>query len=588
LLRAFADRHLKAFASSAAILAADETERTTTVTGEINAALRDVPVRLSFIDANTDDIATFASLMCPGRASAIELPAAERREQLRQDCRMWATHEMMSHADVLPFVDGLMTLMCSLTVGEGFTVHGLNAAIDTLDMLSLPDDPDDPLVPRLADIVSRVRFRLHIYAGHLGDPVAGAKLASWSAGYALMNMNRAAGWPLLVAALGWAERSAIAHPVALSSARALGIPDVDDLLAESVASRLDTIAAGLAYALRAVTVVREGDDGSGERTFDGLWRDSLATSKEARRAIIFNADKASAATSIDKSAVVVVRSIAQGQGFGTKDLHADWASWVGKPVPLVFTTNVQKVYRKVLAEAPHAHSIIDVILRDTAASPTVSWRPTLLVGRPGIAKTSVAIRICEQLCVPHRIFACGGVSDASFGGTSRQWSTGRASVPVQTIRQYGVGNPVVILDEIEKTSGGPSRHNGSLIDVLLAMLEPLNASRFFDLYLEGEVDLSRVLWLATANDVSVLHPALLDRFRILEMEAPRPEDLQAILPGVVSAVAKRRGLSREWIAPFDPMEMDFIADLWRGGSIRRLARIVEAFMDARDNPQRAH
>jgi ATP-dependent Lon protease len=283
-----------------------------------------------------------------------------------------------------------------------------------------------------------------------------------------------------------------------------------------------------------------------------------------------------------------VRSIAEGKGYSTKDMHADWLGWVNKPVPLVFTKNVQKVYRKLIAEAPHAQPIIDIILRDTAASPTVSWRPTLLVGRPGIAKTSLAIRICEQLCVPHRIFACGGVSDASFGGTSRQWSTGRASVPVQTIRQYGVGNPVVILDEIEKTSGGPSRHNGSLIDVLLAMLEPLNASRFFDLYLEGEVDLSRVLWLATANDVSVLHPALLDRFRILEMKDPRPEDLQAILPGVVSAVAKRRGLSREWIAPFDAMEMDFIADLWRGGSIRRLARIVEAMLDARDRPEMAN
>jgi len=120
------------------------------------------------------------------------------------------------------------------------------------------------------------------------------------------------------------------------------------------------------------------------------------------------------------------------------------------------------------------------------------------------------------------------------------------------------------------------------------MLEPVNSARVFDLYLEGEVDLHRVLWMATANDPAMLHPALLDRFRILEMPDPRPEHLHAILPGVVSAVAERRGLSREWITPFDMLEIDMIEDLWRGGSIRRLARIVEAFLDARDNPQRAN
>ncbi|MFZ8396244.1 hypothetical protein ACO1L9_14610, partial [Staphylococcus aureus] len=76
---------------------------------------------------------------------------------------------------------------------------------------------DDPLAARLTEMVARVRFRLHIYAAHLGDPAAAAKLASWSAGFALMNLNRAGGWPMLVAALGWAERSAIAHPAALSS-----------------------------------------------------------------------------------------------------------------------------------------------------------------------------------------------------------------------------------------------------------------------------------------------------------------------------------------------------------------------------------
>lgn len=188
--------------------------------------------------------------------------------------------------------------------------------------------------------------------------------------------------------------------------------------------------------------------------------------------------------------------------------------------------------------------------------------------------------------MPHRVFACGGVSDASFNGTSRQWSTGRASVPLQMIRQHRVSNPAVVLDEIDKV--GEGRQNGNLVDGLLSMLEPLNSCGIFDLYLEGEVDLHRVLWLATANDAGVLHPALLDRFRILEMPDPRPDDLLAVLPSVTSDVAGRRGLSSEWIAPFDAIELGTIADLWRGGSIRRLARVVEAILNARDDPRRAN
>lgn len=476
--------------------------------------------------------------------------------------------------------------MGDLTVGNGFTVRGLNATLDSLDMLSRPDDPDDPLSARCADIVSRIRFRLHLYAGHLGDPAVAAKLAAWSAGYALMNMNRGGGWPVLVAALAWAERSAIAHPGALSSSRALGLPQVDDLLAESVASRLDAIAAGLAYALTTVRVVRDGDASYDKRSFEALWRESVATSKEAQRSAIARSERTTTMPVIDRDSIVVVRSVAEAKGNATKDVHAEFLPLVGKPVPLVFTRDVHAVYKKLTREAPHARAIIDMILRDTAGSQTTSWRPTLLVGRPGSGKTMLAVRLCQEMQVPFRVYGCGGVSDNSFGGTSRQWSTGRASVPLQTIKQFGTANVAMILDEVEKI--GEGKTNGHFADAILSMTEPVSSARLFDVYLEGEVDLHRVLWLATANDLMSLHPALLDRFRILHMPDPRASDLHAILPRVMADVAGRRGLTAEWVAPFDTAEMDVIADLWPGGSIRRLTRIVEAFLDARDNPQRAN
>jgi hypothetical protein len=586
VLGAFAERRMMGHASGNDLSEKNLSDNAAVFVRETVDLLRAAPDRLPFVDSRNAGFATFASLMCPGRMAEFSSEATRREEQ-REDYTAWAAHLMLTQADALPFADGLMPLIEGMTAGRRFSAPGMIEIIDELDMLSLPDEPEDPFAARLSDIVSAVRLRLNLYAAHLGDPTAAARIASWSACYAVANIGRAAFWPMAVASLAWAERSSIAHPVALSPERSPRPPDVDDVLTEAVASRLDLVSAGLANALAAVTVVREDGEENDGRSFAGLWRQSVATTPETRRSIVARAAAVAAAhKGAGRDLIVVVRSIADGKSSSAREMQAEFKGMVGEAVPLVFTRDVREAYRKLVAEAPHARAIIDTILRDTAGSRTTAWRPTVLVGKPGSGKTRLCVRICQELNVPHRIFACGGVSDSSFNGTSRQWSTGRASIPLQMVRQHRVANPAIILDEIEKV--GIGRQNGNLIDGLLVMLEPLNSSCVFDIYLEGEVDLHRVLWLATANDAGALHPALRDRFRILEMPDPRAEDLLAVLPGVTSAVVERRGLSPEWIAPFDVVELGIIADLWPGGSIRRLARVVEAILDARDNPQRAN
>jgi hypothetical protein len=585
IIRGFAGLHMKHATSRAAVSSASAADREIAMTDEILARLRSVPDRLRFVDAGPEGAATFAALMCPAPSATAGGRTALSPEHLHQDYRAWAIGVMTSGADVLPFVDGLMMVVGRMTVGEDFSVRGLNRVLHELQSLGLPDDPEDSTAARPAEIVALIRLRLNLYAAHLGDPEAAARTASWSAGNALANLNRTGSWAVLVAALAWAERSAIAHALAPSYGPSLGLPEVDDVTGEGFASRLERTAAGLATALAAVSVVRTCDADREGNSFSAIWRRSLAIDEETRRSALASAS-ASAASGAERESVVVVRSIAEARNYATKDMHAEFLPLLGKPMPLVFTRDVRTVYKKLTSEAPHARAVIDVILRDTAGSRTTVWRPTLLVGRPGSGKTALAVRLCQEMQVPFRVFGCGGVSDNSFSGTSRQWSTGRASVPVQTIKQFGKANIAIILDEVEKI--GEGRRNGNLIDGLLAMSEPVSSSRIFDVYLEGEVDLHRVLWLATANDLSPLHPALLDRFRILEMPDPRRSDLLAILPRVISDVAERRGLPAAWIAPFDAVEMDVIADLWPGGSIRRLARIVEVLMDARDNPQRAN
>ena len=164
--------------------------------------------------------------------------------------------------------------------------------IKDLEALSSPDDPEDPLAAGLSDVVRAMRLRLNLYAAHLGEPAGAAAVASWSAGFAVARIGRAAFWPMAVASLAWAERSSIAHPVALSTNSAPKAPDVDDVLTEPVASRLDQLAAGLARALATVAVERDDCAESEARSFAGLWGRALAMPPETRRAAMARADAA--------------------------------------------------------------------------------------------------------------------------------------------------------------------------------------------------------------------------------------------------------------------------------------------------------
>jgi hypothetical protein len=289
---------------------------------------------------------------------------------------------------------------------------------------------------------------------------------------------------------------------------------------------------------------------------------------------------------VDATALIVVRSIGEGKSAASREMTSEWRGLVGTPVPLIPRPDLTAVYRRLVGAMPHARVAIDTILCDAVAAPTVTLRPTLLVGPPGGGKTFLASRICQELGLPHRLIPCGGVSDAAFCGTSRQWSTGRASVPLQAIKAENVASPALILDDIEKA--GTGRHNGNMIDGLLGLLEPANARQFFDPYLEGVVDLSRVVWLATANDLDPLHPALRDRFRIIELPEPSADDLPALIPPLMAEVCRQRGIDQVWVPPLNAIEIDIGAQLWPGGSVRRLARILEAVIAARDQPHRAH
>ncbi len=211
-------------------------------------------------------------------------------------------------------------------------------------------------------------------------------------------------------------------------------------------------------------------------------------------------------------------------------------------------------------------------------NPDINGQIICLAGPPGVGKTSIARSVAEATGKKYQRIALGGIHDeAEIRGHRRTYIGAMMGRIMSAVKQAGSANPLILLDEVDKLGND---FHGDPTSALLEVLDGEQNSTFYDHYIDLPFDLSKVMFITTANDHTAIPAPLLDRMDIIHLDSyTREEKFQIAKKHLITKQLKRHGLTGRQFKLSDDAVYDLIDSYTRESGVRSLERTISRIMN---------